>query len=77
MLPEEKRVLRQFFLHLIRIYQRALSPLIGNNCRFHPTCSQYTYEAVERYGAAQGVWMGLRRLSHCHPWHPGGYDPVP
>jgi putative membrane protein insertion efficiency factor len=74
---EEKRVLRALILRIIRFYQRALSPLLGNNCRFHPSCSQYTYEAVERYGAAQGTWMGLRRICRCHPWHQGGFDPVP
>ena len=74
---EEKRVLRALILHIIRFYQRALSPLLGNSCRFHPSCSQYTYEAVERYGAAQGTWMGLRRICRCHPWHQGGFDPVP
>lgn len=73
----ENLVLRAIFLLLIRLYQRALSPLLGQNCRFHPTCSQYTYEAVAKYGAAQGIWMGLRRICRCHPWHPGGFDPVP
>lgn len=69
--------MRAVLLLLIRIYQRSVSPLLGSNCRFYPTCSQYTYEAVERYGAAQGGWMGLRRICRCHPWHPGGFDPVP
>ncbi|MCY3905510.1 MAG: membrane protein insertion efficiency factor YidD [Caldilineaceae bacterium] len=64
-------------LLLIRLYQRALSPLLGQNCRFHPTCSQYTYEAVSRYGPVQGLWMGGRRICRCHPWNPGGFDPVP
>lgn len=70
-------MVRAFLLLLIRLYQRGISPLLGNNCRFHPSCSQYTYEAVERYGAAQGGWMGLRRVCRCHPWNPGGFDPVP
>ena len=69
--------MRALILHMIRFYQRAFSPLLGNNCRFHPSCSQYTYEAVERYGAVQGTWMGLRRICRCHPWHQGGFDPVP
>ncbi|MDE0140950.1 MAG: membrane protein insertion efficiency factor YidD [Caldilineaceae bacterium] len=69
--------MRSVLLLLIRLYQRGISPLLGSNCRFHPTCSQYTYEAVERYGAVQGGWMGLRRICRCHPWHPGGFDPVP
>lgn len=62
---------------LIRFYQRRLSPLTGPTCRFHPTCSQYTLEAVEKHGAARGSWLGLKRLLRCHPFHPGGYDPVP
>lgn len=62
---------------LIRFYQRRISPLAGASCRFHPTCSQYTLEAVEKYGAARGSWLGARRILRCHPFHPGGYDPVP
>ena len=69
--------MRAVLLLLIRGYQRWISPLLGSNCRFYPTCSRYTYEAVERYGAAQGLWMGLRRVCRCHPWNPGGIDPVP
>ena len=77
MAPEELLELRAVVLLLIRLYQRSLSPLLGQNCRFHPTCSQYTYEAVSRYGAVQGLWMGGRRICRCHPWNPGGFDPVP
>jgi putative membrane protein insertion efficiency factor len=63
-------------LRAIRLYQWGLSPFLGSNCRYYPTCSHYAYEAVERYGVARGGWMALRRLSRCHPFHPGGYDPV-
>lgn len=62
---------------LIRAYQLALSPFMLTQCRFTPSCSHYTYEAVERYGALRGSWMGVKRILRCHPFHPGGYDPVP
>ncbi len=61
----------------IRFYQRRISPLTGPTCRFHPTCSQYTLQAVQKYGALKGSWLGIRRIFRCHPFHPGGYDPVP
>ena len=61
----------------IRFYRRAISPLKPPVCRFHPTCSQYGLEAVQRYGAERGVWLLLRRLARCHPFCRGGYDPVP
>lgn len=62
---------------LIRAYQFLISPLLGTNCRFQPSCSHYMHDAVVRYGIFRGVWFGLRRLSRCHPWHEGGFDPVP
>lgn len=69
--------MQHLLIGLIRIYQVALSPFVGNQCRFTPTCSQYAREAVERHGAMKGAWMAIRRVSRCHPWHPGGHDPVP
>ncbi len=62
---------------LIRLYQLLISPGLPASCRFSPSCSQYTLDAVRRYGALKGAWLGVRRLVRCHPWHPGGYDPVP
>ena len=61
---------------LIRGYQLAVSPLLPPACRFLPTCSCYSLEAVQKYGALRGGWLGIKRLSKCHPFHPGGYDPV-
>ncbi|MDD5248100.1 MAG: membrane protein insertion efficiency factor YidD [Rhodocyclaceae bacterium] len=65
------------FIALVRIYQYAVSPLLGRNCRFEPTCSEFAVEALRRHGAVKGIWLATRRLGRCHPWHPGGYDPVP
>lgn len=64
-------------LALIRFYQRFLSPLLPPSCRFTPTCSEYTLQAVERYGVIRGGWLGVKRFARCHPFNPGGYDPVP
>ncbi|MCH9024091.1 MAG: membrane protein insertion efficiency factor YidD [candidate division Zixibacteria bacterium] len=63
-------------VYLIRIYQILISPLIGSNCRFHPSCSNYAIESFSQYGVIKGFLITLKRLSKCHPWHPGGYDPV-
>jgi putative membrane protein insertion efficiency factor len=68
---------RRFLAGLIRGYQRFLSPALPASCRFHPSCSQYALEAVGRYGALKGSWLAVRRLARCHPFHPGGFDPVP
>jgi putative membrane protein insertion efficiency factor len=59
----------------IRVYQATISPLLGPTCRFEPSCSRYMIEALRKYGLVRGLAKGLRRLSRCHPWHPGGYDP--
>jgi putative membrane protein insertion efficiency factor len=61
----------------IRGYQLAVRPLLGANCRFYPSCSDYAREAIERHGAAKGSWLATKRIAKCHPYHPGGYDPVP
>ena len=62
---------------LIRFYQKCISPLLGSNCRYYPTCSAYAFTAIERFGAIRGGYLALRRILKCHPFHPGGYDPVP
>lgn len=69
--------MRWLVIALIRLYQCTLSGVFGPCCRFEPSCSAYCIEAVERFGCARGLWMGMRRILRCHPWHPGGYDPVP
>ena len=69
--------MRKILIALIKVYRFTLSPFIGQHCRFTPTCSQYATEAIEEYGSLKGSWMALRRLSKCHPFHAGGWDPVP
>lgn len=69
--------MRPIFLTLIRIYQRWISPMLGANCRFYPSCSCYAHDAIARHGALKGSLLALLRLLRCHPWHPGGYNPVP
>jgi putative membrane protein insertion efficiency factor len=69
--------MRHLVITGLRAYKRFISPALPSACRFHPTCSDYTRQAVETHGIASGLWLGLRRLCRCHPFHPGGYDPVP
>ena len=69
--------MKRVFLALIRGYQLLLSPFLGPTCRFYPTCSAYASEAIEAHGALRGTWLATLRLLKCHPWHRGGFDPVP
>ncbi len=69
--------MKRFLILLVRGYQVLISPVLGNNCRYYPSCSAYTIEAMEKWGPLKGLWMGIRRVSRCHPWHEGGVDPVP
>ena len=69
--------MKYLLLLLLRGYKRFVSPMLGQRCRFHPSCSTYTMEAIERFGVMRGGWLGVRRIGRCHPFHPGGYDPVP
>ncbi|MDY6790675.1 MAG: membrane protein insertion efficiency factor YidD [Thermodesulfobacteriota bacterium] len=72
-----KRLFLLPFLVSIKAYQYLVSPILGPTCRFYPTCSEYTYQAIKRYGLAKGVYLGLKRILRCHPFNPGGIDPVP
>ena len=67
----------RLFIGLIRFYQRFISPMLPPSCRFTPSCSAYALEAIRVHGAVRGVWLAVRRLGRCHPFNPGGYDPVP
>lgn len=69
--------MRKILILLIKGYRLTLSPFVGGQCRFHPTCSHYTEEAIHRHGPLRGSWLGVRRIARCHPWNEGGIDPVP
>jgi putative membrane protein insertion efficiency factor len=75
--PSEANLVVRCCSSLISIYQYCLSPYLGTRCRFYPGCSSYAKEAIQRHGALKGLWLGTRRLCSCHPFHTGGYDPVP
>ena len=64
-------------IYIIKGYQLIVSPCLPPTCRYYPTCSSYSIQAIEKYGAAKGLWLGMKRILRCHPFHPGGYDPVP
>ena len=69
--------MKSLLIGLLRFYQYAISPFLGRRCRYFPSCSEYAVEAVKKHGAIKGGWLGVKRVCRCHPWHPGGYDPVP
>lgn len=69
--------MNQVLVVIVKVYQYLLSPFLGNHCRYHPSCSSYAIEALQTHGSMRGLWMALKRVSRCHPWHEGGYDPVP
>lgn len=80
--PNNKCIKKQndfykFIVFLIKIYQKILSPVFGQKCRFIPTCSNYTISAIEKYGLIKGIFISIKRICNCHPWNRGGYDPVP
>jgi len=70
-------MLKKIFILPIRFYQLSISPMLGAHCRHTPTCSQYTIEAIQEWGALKGTWLGMKRIARCHPWGTSGYDPVP
>jgi putative membrane protein insertion efficiency factor len=70
-------VMKYVFLGLIRLYQLTISPMLGECCRFHPHCSEYAMQVMKKHGCGKGVWLIVKRIVKCHPWHPGGNDPVP
>ncbi len=77
MQKEINRAFKSLLKFVIRIYQILLAPILGNNCRFHPNCSEYAIEAINRHGSINGLWLSIKRIARCNPWHLGGLDPVP
>lgn len=75
--PKTNALTGLFAIKLIRVYQLCISPLLGPRCRFYPSCSCYCIESIQTYGPLKGAWLGLKRVCKCHPFHPGGVDPVP
>jgi putative membrane protein insertion efficiency factor len=72
-----KNPLIPLLVWLIRFYKFAISPFLGRSCRFYPSCSEYTLEALQKHGLVRGLWLSVRRIGRCNPWHSGGFDPVP
>lgn len=70
-------ILKYIFIYLIKFYQKFISPLKPPSCRFYPTCSQYSIESIKKYGSIKGSYLAIKRILRCHPFNPGGYDPVP
>jgi uncharacterized protein len=71
------RILSLPFIFLVRVYQKVISPMLGPKCRYAPTCSEYTVQALKKHGLIKGGWLSIKRISSCHPWGGSGYDPVP
>lgn len=70
-------MIKKLFLFLLKTYKKIISPFLGNHCRFYPSCATYTHEAIDKYGIIKGLILGIVRIFKCHPFHPGGYDPIP